>query len=70
MIIPRLNCEKFQDFHLDPELSFLKKNHQNDNKGEFLDFNEFHQAIIEMAIFKEKSRQSYTGRIRRSGNLP
>ena len=36
----RVNSEKFQNI-FKPKLSFLMENQKNDNKSEFMDFNEF-----------------------------
>ena len=41
IIIRRVNAVEFQNFDFRPKLSFLWKNHKNNDKKEFLDFSVF-----------------------------
>ena len=56
----RMNSEKFQNFQIQPESSFMRENNKNDNQGEFIgferihplyDFPEFSEIVISIMAF-------------------
>ena len=51
--------ENYKTFNFEPKLSFLRENHKNNNKGEFLDFYEFTLYMFLKVFLKVFSRNSH-----------